>query len=293
MLRFYAYPQLAVAPIDQNSVSTLSGPGATVFDVATLSEIDTDLTTKAETVGDIKASEEAGDNILVWVNTSSTKDSDGIVRSRSVDRVAFDATTGQAVNCCGEYYETIENEPQEIEHKGLVFKFPFDTQKDTYPFWDSALTQVVPIEYKGLDEVEGVTVYKFSHTIDPTRTSTSEVPASLLGLVEEGNVSADRMYSNIRTLWVEPETGVIIKREEQQNNTIQYQGVDRITTTAVTTGYDGQTVKANADEYGRLGGLLVLVRDILPLILVILGPILIALGWWLSRNRDSRGKRTA
>ena len=45
MLKVYAYPQLAVAPTDQNSVTVLVGPDATIFDTATLTEITTDLTT--------------------------------------------------------------------------------------------------------------------------------------------------------------------------------------------------------------------------------------------------------
>ena len=293
MLRFYAYPNLAVAPIDQDSVSTLIGQDATVFDVSSLEEITTDLTTTAQTVGDIEASEEAGDDVRVWVNTSSTKDSDGIVRSRSVDRVAFDATTGEALNCCGEFYETVENEPEQIEHKGLVFKFPFDTQKKTYDFWDSSLRQTVPIEYTGVSEVEGVTVYVFNQAIEPTATSTQDVPASLLGVDEEGTVSADRMYSNVRTLWIEPNTGVILKREEQQNNTIRYEGEDRITTTQVVTGYDDATIKENADKYGPLGSLLNLVRNLLPLILLIVGPLLILGGLVLGRSGRAGSRRKA
>jgi hypothetical protein len=285
LLRFYAYPTLAVAPQDQNSVSRLVGPNATVFDTATLSEITTDLVTTARTSGDVPAADKAGDNTLVWVNTSSTKSSDGVVRSRSIDRVAFDATSGEAVNCCGEYYETVDGEPNPIEHKGLVFKFPFDTQKKTYQWWDSSLERAVPIDYKGVSKVEGVTVYKFEHTIEPTSVGTVDVPASVLGEDQEGNLTADRMYSNTRTLWVEPNTGVVIKRLEAQDNTLAYQGEDRVTTTKVTTQYDDATVKDNADTYGPKGEQLALVHGLLPITFGVLGLLLLVGGIVLTTRR--------
>src|SRR3954452_23133976 len=209
LIRFYVYPQLAVAPIDQESTSKLVGPDATVFDVGSLKELQTDLTTNAKTVADIPASKDAGDNVRVWVTSSSTVDSSGNVLSRDVDRVAFDAYTAEAINCCGEYYETTEGDRTPVEHKGLLFKFPFRTEKKTYDFWDSTLLQAVPIMYTGTEEVEGYETYVFKQTIGPTQVDTLEVPASVLGEPGKGNLQAESMYSNTRTLWVEPKTGVI------------------------------------------------------------------------------------
>ena len=103
MLKVYVYPQLAVAPADQNSVTVLTGPGATIFDTATLEEVTTDLTTQVLTVGDVDAAEEEGNGVVVWQSLTSTKDSDGVIRSRDVERAAFDEYTAEAVNCCGEF----------------------------------------------------------------------------------------------------------------------------------------------------------------------------------------------
>lgn len=284
LARFYVYPQLAVVPVDQNTTSVLVGPDAQVFDISSLEVIDTDLETTAKTVGDIKASNEAPEDVAVWVNTSSTKDSGGTVRSRSVDRVAFDRTTGMAVNCCGEYYESVEGELQPVKHEGLVFKFPFDTEKKTYPWWDTTLLETVPIGYRRTEEIEGITTYVFSHTIEPTQYATAEVPASVLEVDQDGNVEAERMYSNVRTLWVEPETGVVVKRSEEQYNTLRYDGEDRLITTAVTTVFDDATVKDYVDEYGPKAMQLNLVRNLLPLGALIVGVLLIIVGIALSRR---------
>lgn len=296
LLRFYAYPRLAVAPIDQDSETILDGPGATVFDIGSLSEIQTDLTTTVKTVGDIEASEDAGDDVRVWVSASSTKDADGVVRSRSVDRVAFDAFTASAVNCCDEYYETVEGEPEPTEHDGLTVKFPFGTEKKSYPFWDSSLGATVDIDYVGTDTVDGLDVYKFEQTIEPTVTGTIELPASVLGEDGDGNLEADRAYSNHRTLWVEPVTGVIIDREEEQNNTLQLDGEDRVTTTSVTTSYSDDTVAGNVDTYGSKSTLLNLVHSTLPLLLGILGLLLLVGGVVVnlrSRSTGAHAGRTA
>jgi hypothetical protein len=278
MLRFYAYPALAVAPIDQDSETILTGEDATLFDIASLSEIQSDITTTVKTVGDVEASEEAGDDVRVWVSASSTKDADGVVRSRSIDRVAFDAFTAEAINCCDESYETVEGEAEPIEHDGLLVKFPFGTEKKTYAFWDSTLGEAVDIEYQGTEDVDGVETYRFQHTIQPTVTGTLDVPASVLGEPGEETLTADRAYSNERTLWVEPVTGAILDRQEVQNNTLQYNGEDRVTTTAVTTSYSDETVAANVDDYGSKSSLLSLVKTTLPLVLGILGLLLVVGG---------------
>lgn len=286
MARFYAYPRLAVAPVNQNSVTTLVGPDATIFDIAALEEIQTDLVTTVRTVGDAKASEKAGDNTVVWVSTSSTKSSDGVRRSGSVDRVAFDATTAEAVNCCGEFYSVTEGEETPVKHDGLLVKFPFDTQKKSYDFWDSTLAEALPIAYVGTEKVQGLETYKFTHTIEPTQTGELEAPLSLLGLDGDDTVTAQRMYSNVRTLWVEPHSGVIIKRTEAQDNTLDYDGEPRITTTKVVTGYDAKTVSANVDEYGAQGRQLHLLRSTVPLFSLIFGSLLLAAGLVLAGRRE-------
>jgi hypothetical protein len=278
LARFYVYDQLAVAPADQDSTSQLFGADATVFDVGSMEEITTDLYTTAVTVGDVEAAEEAGGDTLVWTIATSTEDAEGVIRSRSIDRVAFDARTGAAVNCCGEFYSTVEGEEDPVEHKGQVFKFPFGTEKRTYDWWDSTLLETVPIEFEEVEEVEGVETYRFSHQIEPTATGTIELPAELLGQKGDEALTADRMYSNTRTLWVEPHTGVVIKREEEQNNTVRYDGVDQITTTAVTTGFTEADVVANAEEYGDLGNLLNLVKNVGPLVGLILGLAFVGTG---------------
>ena len=115
LLKFYAYPRVAVAPIDQNSVTRLQATGAEIFDTSTLEPLTTDLSVQSRTVGDVKASEDRGENVRVWVNTTSIRSDDGTVRSRSTERTAFDATPAEAVNCCGAFDEATEGERDDGE----------------------------------------------------------------------------------------------------------------------------------------------------------------------------------
>jgi hypothetical protein len=293
LLRFYAYPQLARAPQSQNTVSTLVGPGATIFDIGTLKEITTDLTTRATTVGDVNAAKKQGGNTVVWVTSSSTKSSDGVMRSRSVERVAFDATKATAVNCCGEFVSDVQGERTPVRHRGLQVKFPFMTEKKTYDWWDGTLANPVPIKYQSTTTVDGVKVYKFEQTIPATKVGTQDVPLSLLGLSGSQTVSADSMYSNHRTLWVEPYTGVVIKRQEQQDSTLNYNGQPRLTTSKVTTGFDAKTVKQNADKYGPQGTQLHLLRSTLPLVGLVVGILCLLAGLLAARGRRQAVHRPA
>ena len=284
LCRVWGYPKVAVAPIDQDSVTTLGATGATVFDTGTLQERTTDLTISAKTVGDIDASDEAGDDIRVWVSSSSTKDSEGTVLSRSIDRAAFDAYTGEAVNCCDEYTESDEGEQTPVEHQGLVFKFPFQTEKKTYDFWDGTLGEAVPIEYVGEDEVDGIATYKFEQTIEPTVTESLEVPASVLGEPGDENLEAERTYSNQRTMWVEPITGAVLDREEQQLSTLRYDGTDRVTLTEAEVSYTDESVKETADTVRSKAVLLKVLNPIVPIGGSIAGALLIILGIFLARR---------
>jgi hypothetical protein len=94
-------------------------------------------------------------------------------------------------------------------------------------------------------------VFRFVQSIEPVAHATVEVPGSIVGS-GQATVEADRVYANVRTLWVEPETGVIIKGEERQNSALRFRDGATVTLTEATIGYDDRTVSENATEYGDL-----------------------------------------
>jgi hypothetical protein len=272
LLRFYAYPNLAKAPLDQYTTSVSDGPGATVFDIAGLAEVQTDLTSTRVTRGDVEASD---DDVAVYDTFVNSTNAEGTTINAYTERAGFGRTDGMAVNGFG---ENIDGDP--VQHEGLIFKFPFDTQQQDYPFWDTTVRQAFPAVFSGEEQLAGVDVYRFVQNVPATTVSQLDVPGDLVGATE-ATVTVDRVYENERTLWVEPNTGAIIKGQEDQYSRFQYQGQDAITVTDVVIAYDDATVQANADEYGPAGQQLNLVRNVVPLWGAILGLILLVVGFVL------------
>jgi hypothetical protein len=288
MVRFYVYPSLAVAPANPDSVTSLEAKDATVFDIGALKEIKTDLAVEVITIGDTnpEATEGAPDGTVVWISKSSTRTADGKILSRSVDRAPTNEVTGEAVNCCGAYMEVEEGEREAANREGLVFKFPFNTQKQDYKFWDASIGEATTAVYKGTEDVKGLETYVFEQVIEPTIVSQREVPKSLVDEPGEGNVIADRTYSNKRTFYIDPNTGGLVNRTEQQYNTFQIDGEDRVTLTDAFVSFTDKQIQTNVDTYSDQGGKLALLRNTLPLVLGILGAILLLLGAVLGRRKS-------
>lgn len=304
--RFYMYDRLAVVPLDQETVSVSEGPDATIFDIASQEEVTLDLVSTRNVVGDVEASEqgseELGQDIAVWDTLVYTDEPGAIIndenppRSGTHDRVAFDRHTGEAVDCCGSFTSSTadlesgqEIRDEETPITGQYFKLPFQSEKETYQFWDGSLKDSTDLAYEATESIEGLTVYRYKQVIEPTDVGDIEAPASFFGIDEEGEVTLDRIYSNTRTLWIEPETGVIIRGQEDQFVTAEYQGEEVATLTDVTIGYNEDTVSENVDTYSSLSSQLKIIRVWLPILGSIAGVLLILVGVLLilRRRRDS------
>ena len=287
LARFYAYPALAVAPKDQNSVTMLEAKGATILDLATLREVTTDMSVANRTVGDVKASDEADDGIVVWAATTSYRDQIGNIRSRSAERYAFDAHSGEAVNCCGSFVEETDGERLEVKRSGLISKYPFGTEQKDYKFWDDTLGQAVTTKFVKESEIEGLTVYEFKYEVPLTTVGTREIPPSLVGQPGTDALEVDIQYSTITQHWVEPTTGVVINRVSKTANTLALDGETLITTSGGTFQYTDEQVKDNVDEYKGKASSLQAVHTTVPLVGLVLGLLLILGGVLLARrNRN-------
>lgn len=295
--KFYMYDQLAVVPLNQNTVSTsetLPGADAEYLDVANGLKITTGpLRSVRQTVGDIdlskETSDELGQDVAVW-NTyvcTDTPDFDcssgQTPLSSTKDIVAFDRTSAEAVKWDGAESNS-NGEATKDPFEGLYFKFPFNTQKQTYQFWDGTLKQALPAEFDEETDIDGLKVYKFTQTIEPTKTGTIDVPGNLAGGTADETITADRIYANTRTLYVEPVTGAIIKGGEAQDSYLEVDGVRGATTTKATLEYTDDHVQENVDEYKGKAALLSAVKTTIPLVGSILGLLLMLAGLLLFRR---------
>ncbi|HMG29846.1 MAG TPA: DUF3068 domain-containing protein [Jiangellaceae bacterium] len=285
LLRWYAYPRLAVAPQDQATTTVSSGTDVTVFSIPNLlagedPEVVTDVTSTRGTVSIVEDLPEgtSDDDVAVWETVVNTTNADGDTLTATRSIVAFDRNTGAGVEGYG---QSIDGDP--IDHEGQILKFPFGTEQRDYEFWDIALREATPAVFDGEDEIDGLPVYRFVQTIEPTVVSQLEVPGSLAGS-EAPSIEADRTYANTRTLWIEPETGVIMRGQEEQDTVLVYGGEEIATITSGALGYTDEQVQANVDEYRPLASQLNLVGNVLPLVLGVLGLIAVIAGIVLLRT---------
>lgn len=299
----YLYNALAIAPLDQRSTSVSEGTNMAVLyphvvdGVPAIDKLTgVKVVSTREVVGIPGAVKEAGkqDTDAFWQTTvKSQAEVDGKLAdlSYSDSGVSLDRRTGESTNCCGDYVSTGDltdpTSQKDIKHEGLVFKFPFDVQKTTYQWWDDDLARAVPIQYKDEDTINGTKVYVFEQTIAPEAVSTIEAPASLFQDGASGNVTATEMYSNTRTLWVEPVTGVVIDGREQQNVVYEAEGYSPVAKTVGTIGFNQDTVAVNAKDWGAKAKLLSFINTWLTWIGLVLGALLIGLGAFLLLRRPA------
>ncbi len=283
LLRWYAYPQLAVAPHDAETTTVSVGEDVRILDVSAVLagrasvERSTDITSTRGTVSIVDGPEGSvsDDDVAVWHTLVNNSDARGRTVSATESIVAFDRHTGAGVPG---YNQTVNGEP--VEHEGQILKFPFGTEKRDYEFWDATILAAAPAVYEGEEEIQGITVYRFVQTIQPTVVEQLDVPGTLAGSDQDA-VEAERVYANVRTLWVEPQTGVIIRGQEEQDSHLAYGGQEIATVTEGTIAYTDETVSQLVEEYGDTASQLNLIRNTLPLVLGILGLLVVIAGVFL------------
>ncbi|MEO3774998.1 DUF3068 domain-containing protein [Micromonospora sp. B9E7] len=267
-------PALVKVPLDQSSVTISTAQNATVLDFGTLSERSgVNLTAHRAVRGDVKDgnADRAVFNVGVRVIDDAKKEI-----TLSTDRVALDRRTAMAVACCA---EDINGAP--FKHEGLTYTFPFGTEKKTYQYFDNTARKAYPAKYVSTEKLQGLTVYKFEMTVEPVQISEIKVPGSLLGSTEQV-VNAGRYYANTRTLWVEPDSGVIVKGQEKQLQTLRDPaGADKIKIIDADLAFTEDTQKQQAKAAKDARGQINLLTTVVPIVLGLLGLALVLFGVYL------------
>jgi hypothetical protein len=292
LAKWYVAPRVQVAPLgctdtsaickDRVNLSPSSGTATTLFDPATLTSLSNVPLTAMERVrADVVASH--GDNHLTVYDESQTVNrADGTLVVADTMRIPFNGTTSQMVSCCN---GTVDGKPI-ADYSGInPLKFGFDVQQKTYLYFDRTINKATPMVFNDVETIDGVSVYKFVQTIAPTRIGTLEVPGNLVGSVA-ASVFAPEYYSNTRTVWVEPTTGVIVKGSEQQKQTLRdVLGTDKLTLIEATLAFTDANVKASADAASSAASQLGLIKTTIPIVGLILGLVLLGLGLFLVLSR--------
>src|ERR1700730_6982171 len=125
-----------------------------------------------------------------------------------------------------------------LPHDGLSYRFPFHTEKRTYPYFDPIAQKAFDANYTGEEIVNGLTTYKFTQAVGYDTDGKLATPIkyqSLYANDEDSKVTATaamwgvqgdpdekitmtRYYAAQRTFWVDPESGTIVKEKERANH---------------------------------------------------------------------------
>ncbi len=249
LLSTYTTSKIAKIPLDMDATLVSDGTGS-AFDPASLNgdrfivdrnvplalqqQISVESPSNADVVtlqvgSTLRRTDQQQDNglLLAIVDTVT-------VNRRTAMAVASESNPGGAVQKPRSIED--ENPPTNVAlpHDGLAYRFPFDTEKKTYPFFDPIAQKAYDANYDGEEDVNGLTTYRFTQNVgydadgklvDPVKYASlydddadSQVTAraALWGLPgdPEEAITMTRYYAAQRTFWVDPVSGTIVKSKE-------------------------------------------------------------------------------
>ncbi|MEJ3742230.1 DUF3068 domain-containing protein [Actinomycetes bacterium KLBMP 9797] len=282
LLRFYVHHELGVAPLDPNSTTVSQGSGMTVFYPGLLkTRTDATVTATRNIQGVLNAPEVKVDgDVATWRVGLVLEDDDQVLVSAFDERVCVDRRSAETVEPCAD--ENLNDDA--IKHSGLAYKFPFNTAKKDYPYFDINLKDSTPpMTFDGEDMVNGLPVYRFVQQIPATKIEDREVPGDLVNGTPGTTVTAGRFYENTRTVWVEPYSGLIVKGEEKVRQVLRGpDGSDGQVLLAGTIAFTQDTVRNQVADAEDARGQLRMVYSTGPLALTIAGVVLLLIGALLA-----------
>jgi hypothetical protein len=253
LLSTYTAGKIKKIPLDIDTTLVSNGTG-TALDPASLLATRFVIEKNVPLVSQQQLSVEAPSNadvVTLQVGTTvrrTDKQQDNGLLLALVDSVTINRSTAMAVSDDTHPGGAVQK-PRTIEdtkpatnialpHDGLSYRFPFSTEKKTYPLFDPIAQKAYDANYEGEQDVNGLTTYKFEQNVgynsdgqlvEPLKYSSlfdddadGEVTAraSLWGLPGDPDepITMTRYYAAQRTFWVDPVSGTIVKTEERANH---------------------------------------------------------------------------
>jgi hypothetical protein len=256
LLSTYTAGKIRKIPLDIDQTLVASGTG-TALDPASLSAgqggkfiVDKNVPLVSQQAMTVEAPANA-EVVTFQVGTTvrrSDKQKDNGLLLAMVDTVTLNRGTAEAVSDDDRPGGSVQK-PRTIEddkpptnialpHEGLSYRFPFNTEKQSYPYFDPIAQKAFDANYDGEDDVNGLTTYRFKQNVGYDADGKLVAPirySSLYDKNEDGEVTArnelwgfegdpyepvtmTRFYAAQRTFWVDPVTGTIVKAEEHANH---------------------------------------------------------------------------
>ncbi|KUI37421.1 hypothetical protein AU195_24490 [Mycobacterium sp. IS-1496] len=249
LLSTYTKGKIAKVPLDIDTTLVSDGTG-TAFDPASLLGerfvVDRDIPMSFQQQITVESPSNA-DVVTLQVGSSlrrTDKQQDNGLLLAMVDTVTMDRSSAMAVSSESNPGGAVQK-PRAIEddqpptnialpHEGLTYRFPFDTEKKTYPLFDPIAQKAFDANYDGEEDVNGLTTLKFTQNVGYDAEGKLVEPVKYASLYEddadaqvtaraalwgvEGDpeepITMSRFYAAERTLWVDPVSGTIVKSDE-------------------------------------------------------------------------------
>jgi hypothetical protein len=221
----------------------------------------------------------SSDDVVVWVQTACVvldiddapncvDKNDPRLVSATTDVFATDRFSAEAI-------PDFKGLPADaVPHEGLVNKWPFDSEKKDYTYWNGTIDQAVPAIYSGTEDVAGIETYVYKMTVTDADIDIAEgVPGT---------------YSDLTTIYVEPRTGAI----QQQTDSMQQYLADGTQVVDLNIKFTDDQVKAFADDAKTNTRMLSMMTLWMPIVGFVGGALCIVAGLALlltASRRDSAG----
>ncbi|WP_305092797.1 DUF3068 domain-containing protein [Prescottella sp. R16] len=311
MVPAYTVDKLKKTPLDLEVTTVATGNGDVLDSKALLAgkaEVNTNVPIVAQRY---VITQEPSDSQVVSVQAGQTlirtdKQGDTGLLTATVDTVTLDRVSSMPVEPpVGTIQTSPTGQAQEVSHTGLQYKWPFDAEKKSYPYFDLNSRTSQDIDFVEETEINGMKVYHYNQTIEPTDlskvvpepTNKLTLPASTWGVPgDDQPITMTRWYTNERDVWVDPVTGVVVKGQEKL---YQYYARDKakpeVTVLQVTLPFDENTIEYQLGQAKDGQDKLSLFGRTLPIVAAILGVIALIAGLFLGLRggRGNKGAATA
>lgn len=225
----YVAHRLVKFPADIHQVTIATGTG-TVLDISRLLtgtvHIDHDVPVQLSTlVTSVEPTDSDTVTLRVAQQVTRLDRSDAsTLLDALVDQVSISRTSGAPARRPALTIFEPGQQPLEAVRGGLQYKFPFDTAKRDYAYFDVISQRETNLAYIDDSTVrDGLRLLHFRTEIPTTdlggllpMRGRVPLPATLMGREGDGMVETSLYYSAARDFWVEPATGAVVNIGEHQ-----------------------------------------------------------------------------
>ncbi|MGC3863429.1 DUF3068 domain-containing protein [Micromonospora chersina] len=201
--------------------------------------------------------------------------------------LALDRVSGAALEWGGQWLDDTGEQDKEIRFAGQIYKFPFNTEKKDYQIFDRDLRAVRDAKFAGTENIKGIETYRFEQVITDEPLNLGDRLTPLLATFAPGATDGKVVYSNKRTVWVDPVTGSFIKVREVQKKVLTPNVGAPTTLLDADFAYNEATIAASADRAKDSRNSLRLLSVYAPIGLVVLGLALLAGGVLVGRRASA------